>query len=70
MLIIPVKEGESIDQKMQFDGTEADVNWTLKDTLNGKTKVTWTGKGTMSFLFKIYTSLLNFFELLFETGLA
>ncbi|MHC0447638.1 SRPBCC family protein [Flavobacterium sp. 3-218] len=56
-IILKTKEGESIDQKMQFDGTEADVNWTLKDTLNGKTKVTWKGKGTMSFLFKIYTAL-------------
>ena len=56
-IILKTKDGESIDQKMQFDGTEADVNWTLKDTLNGKTKVTWKGKGTMSFLFKIYTAL-------------
>ncbi|MBZ4033420.1 transcriptional regulator [Flavobacterium sp. 17A] len=54
---LKTKDGESIDQKMQYDGTEADVNWVLKDTLNGKTKVTWKGKGTMSFLFKIYTSL-------------
>jgi len=56
-IILKTKDGESIDQKIQFDGTEADVNWTLKDTLNGKTKVTWKGKGTMSFLFKIYTAL-------------
>jgi uncharacterized protein YndB with AHSA1/START domain/effector-binding domain-containing protein len=56
-IILKTKDGESIDQKMQFDGTEANVNWTLKDTLNGKTKVTWKGKGTMSFLFKIYTAL-------------
>ena len=48
-IILKTKDGESIDQKMQFDGTEADVNWTLK--------VTWKGKGTMSFLFKIYTAL-------------
>jgi len=50
-------EGESIHQKMKYDGTEADVNWTFKDTLAGKTKVTWKAKGTMSFLFKIYTAL-------------
>lgn len=56
-ITLKTKEGESIDQKMQYDGTEADVNWTLKDTLNGKTKVTWKGKGTLSFLFKIYTAL-------------
>lgn len=51
------KEGESIRQKMNFDGTEADVQWVFKDTLNGKTKVTWKAKGEMSFLFKIYTVL-------------
>jgi len=56
-IILKTKEGESIDQKIQYDGTDADVTWTLKDTLNGKTKVTWKGKGTMSFLFKIYSSL-------------
>jgi len=54
---LKTKEGESIDQKIQYDGTEADVKWTLKDTLNGKTKVTWKGTGTMSFLFKVYTAL-------------
>ncbi|AWK07019.1 transcriptional regulator [Flavobacterium crocinum] len=54
---LKTKEGESIEQKMQYDGTQADVSWTLKDTLNGKTKVTWKAKGTMSFLFKIYTAL-------------
>lgn len=56
-ITLKTKEGESIDQKMKYDGTEADVRWILKDTLNGKTKVTWKGKGTMSFLFKIYTAL-------------
>ncbi|MEO7978465.1 transcriptional regulator [Flavobacterium sp.] len=50
-------EGERIHQKMNFDGTEADVYWTFKDTLADKTKVTWKAKGTMSFLFKIYTAL-------------
>jgi len=56
-ITLKTKEGESIQQKMTFDGTEADVNWTFKDTLAGKTKVTWKAKGTMSFLFKIYTAL-------------
>ncbi|MEP6806184.1 MAG: SRPBCC family protein, partial [Flavobacterium sp.] len=50
-------EGESIQQKMKYDGTEANVNWTLKDTLAGKTKVTWKSSGTMSFLFKVYAAL-------------
>ena len=56
-ITLKTKEGESIHQKINFDGTEADVNWTFKDTLAGKTKVTWKAKGTMSFLFKIYTAL-------------
>ncbi|CAM3437544.1 SRPBCC family protein [Flavobacterium chungbukense] len=56
-ITIKTKDGENIAQKMHYDGTQADVSWTLKDTLNGKTKVTWKGKGTMSFLFKIYTAL-------------
>ncbi|WP_281310435.1 SRPBCC family protein [Flavobacterium flavigenum] len=56
-ITLQVKEGESIHQKISFDGTDADVNWIFKDTLNGKTKVTWKAKGEMSFLFKIYTVL-------------
>ncbi|OXB01776.1 transcriptional regulator [Flavobacterium oncorhynchi] len=56
-ITLKTKEGESIEQKMKYDGTEADVTWTFKDTLAGKTKVTWKAKGTMSFLFKIYTAL-------------
>ena len=56
-ITIKAIEGKNIHQKMLFDGTETDINWTFKDTLNGKTKVTWKGKGTMSFLFKIYTAL-------------
>ena len=56
-ITLKTKEGESIQQKMNFDGTQSDVNWTFKDTLAGKTKVTWKAKGTMSFLFKIYTAL-------------
>lgn len=56
-ITLEAKEGESIHQKISFDGTDADVNWIFKDTLNGKTKVTWKAKGEMSFLFKIYTVL-------------
>jgi len=56
-ITLKTKEGESIEQKMQFDGTKADINWTFKDTLAGKTVVTWKAKGTMSFLFKVYTAL-------------
>ncbi|MCD0471492.1 SRPBCC family protein [Flavobacterium sp. JAS] len=56
-ITLKTKDGESIQQKMKFDGTETDVNWTFKDTLAGKTKVIWKGSGTMSFLFKIYTAL-------------
>jgi effector-binding domain-containing protein/ribosome-associated toxin RatA of RatAB toxin-antitoxin module len=56
-ITLKTKDGESIEQKINFDGTQADVNWIFKDTLAGKTKVTWKAKGTMSFLFKIYTAL-------------
>lgn len=56
-ITLKTKDGESIAQKMKYDGTVADVSWTLKDTLAGKTKVTWKASGTMSFLFKIYTAL-------------
>jgi len=56
-ITLKTTDGESIHQKMKFDGTEADVNWTFKDTLKGKTKVTWKASGTMSFLFKVYASL-------------
>lgn len=56
-ITLKTKEGESIQQKMKYDGTEADVNWTFKDTLAGKTKVTWKASGTMSFLFKVYAAL-------------
>lgn len=54
---VKTKDGESIEQKMKYNGTEADVTWTFKDTLAGKTKVTWKAKGTMSFLFKVYAAL-------------
>ncbi|WP_164998697.1 SRPBCC family protein [Flavobacterium sp. 140616W15] len=51
-----VTDTQSINQKMNFDGSLADVSWVFKDTLGG-TKVTWKSKGTMSFLFKIYSAL-------------
>ncbi|MWB96134.1 transcriptional regulator [Flavobacterium sp. GA093] len=73
-ITIKAIEGESIHQKMNIDGTETDVNWIFKDTLNGKTKVTWKGKGTMSFLFKIYTALNggsdNIIGTMYEKSLA
>ena len=50
-----VKENDSISQKMNYDGTASDVFWSFKDTVGG-TKVTWTTKGKMSFLFKIYSA--------------
>ena len=56
-ITLKTKEGEDIQQKMKFNGSEADVNWKFKDTLKGKTVVTWKAKGTMSFLFKVYTAL-------------
>ncbi|MGO4770356.1 transcriptional regulator [Flavobacterium sp. W22_SRS_FK3] len=66
-ITLKVQEGESIHQKMNFEGTHADVNWVFKDTLNGKTKVTWKAKGEMSFLFKIYTVLNGGFDKIIGT---
>lgn len=57
VITLKTKDGENIQQKLKFNNTTADVNWILKDTLAGKTKVTWKATGTMSFLFKIYTAL-------------
>lgn len=51
-----VTDAQTISQKMNIDGTLADVSWVFKDTLGG-TKVTWKSKGTMSFVFKIYSAL-------------
>jgi hypothetical protein len=50
------KENDSIAQKMMFDGTNSQVNWKFKDTIGG-TKVTWSSKGKMDFMFKIYSAL-------------
>jgi effector-binding domain-containing protein len=42
---------------MNYNGTEATVNWKFKDTTGG-TKVTWSNKGSMSFKFKV-TSIFS-----------
>ena len=47
-----LKEDLSITQKMTFNGTSSDVNWTFKDTLGG-TKVTIHSKGKMDVMTKI-----------------
>jgi len=47
-----LKEGISITQKMEFNGTSSDVNWTFKDTVGG-TKITIHSKGKMDVLTKI-----------------
>ena len=54
MKTVSVVENESIRQKMDYNGSFSEVNWTFKDTVGG-TKVTWKSKGDMSFGFKIYT---------------
>lgn len=68
-----VKENDSIAQKMNYDGTISDVFWSFKDTRGG-TKVTWTIKGKMSFLLKIYTAFNGGIEKvigkMFEKSLA
>lgn len=49
-----VKENDSIVQKASFNGTNATLSWTFKDTLGG-TKVTIHSKGKMDILTKITT---------------
>jgi len=51
---ISVVENQSLHQKMNFNGSDSDVYWTFKDTIGG-TKVTWRSKGSMDFMFKIYS---------------
>jgi len=51
-----IKHGDSIIQKMNFDGTSTELTWFFKDTIGG-TKVFWKSKGTMSFKFKIKCAL-------------
>ena len=52
MKTIFTKTNDSIAQKMVFNESKSDVYWSFKDTL-GKTKVTWTAKGTLPFMMKI-----------------
>jgi effector-binding domain-containing protein len=52
-----VVTNQFIRQKMNYNGTEATVNWKFKDTTGG-TKVTWLNKGSMSFKFKV-TSIFS-----------
>jgi len=49
-----VKENDSIKQRGSFNGTTADIYWTLKDTIGG-TKVTLEARGKMDLLTKIST---------------
>ena len=51
-----VKENDSISQKTYFNDAISESSWTFKDTI-GKTKVTYTNKGEMPFMFKIYAFL-------------
>lgn len=48
---INTKENDSIVQTINFNGNDATITMSFKDTL-GKTKVTWRAKGTMGFLYK------------------
>ncbi|MCG9793040.1 SRPBCC family protein [Flavobacterium algicola] len=56
MTTLFVKESDSISQKMNYNDSPSNVYWKLKDTIGG-TKVTWSTKGHMSFMFKIYSAL-------------
>ena len=51
-----VKENDSISQRTNFNDAISESSWTFKDTI-GKTKVTFTNKGEMPFMFKIYAFL-------------
>ena len=55
MKTVNVSENSSIHQKMNFNGADANVYWTFKDTIGG-TKVSWRAKGVMNFGFKIYSA--------------
>lgn len=52
---INIKENDSINQKMNFNGNAAEVSMHFKDTVGG-TKVTWKAKGKMGFMYKVLTS--------------
>ncbi len=66
-------ENQSINQKMNYNGSHSEVFWTFIDTL-GATKVTWRSKGTMSFGFKIYSAFQggvdNVIGTMYEKSLA
>ena len=49
-----VKENDSIAQRANFNGTNATISWTFKDTVGG-TKVTVHSKGKMDIMTKIST---------------
>ena len=49
-----VKDNDSIVQKMTKNNSYSDVYWSFKDTVGG-TKVIWRTKGTVPFMFKIYS---------------
>lgn len=70
---INVRENNSINQKMNFNGNSADVSLSFKDTL-GKTKVSWKAKGQMGFLFKVLSSFnggaVKLFGSMFEKSLV
>lgn len=47
-----VKENDSISQRLDYNQSVSRMAWKFRDSAGG-TKVTWTGRGQMSFLFKI-----------------
>ncbi|HSN47921.1 MAG TPA: SRPBCC family protein [Flavobacterium sp.] len=52
---INVKEYDSINQTMNINGNAAEVSMRFKDTVGG-TKISWTAKGKMGFMYKVLTS--------------
>jgi effector-binding domain-containing protein len=50
-----VKENDSINQTMNFNGNAAEVSMSFKDTIGG-TKVSWKAKGKMGFMYKVLTA--------------
>lgn len=52
---INVKENDSIAQTMNINGNEASVSMRFKDTIGG-TKISWTAKGKMGFMYKVLTT--------------
>lgn len=51
-----VKENDSISQKSDLEGSLSEIQWKFKDTLGG-TKITYSIKGEMPFMFKIHAFL-------------